>query len=386
MKVLHIVENLDESYGGPAKSVPFLVSHLNKLGIQNVIFAAKIHDQEQNYLVDDYKLDVRKFSTFGVRKARFCPDLIASLENEVTADSIIHIHTLWTYPAYAAFQVAKSSGVPLVVSTRGMLYEWSMKQNKLVKKFAMWCFQKALLRRANIIHITESGEEAAVRRLGINTVPTLVPNGIDLNEFASLKDQTEAKADLGLQSDKNYILFMSRIHPKKGLIHLIEAWSSLSKQYTDWDLLIVGPVDDEAYLNEILGVLGNKGLRDKVVLTGMLHGTKRLDAFAASRLFVLPSYTENFGIVICEALAAGLPVITTNGTPWKEIKDKSIGWWVGPNSQDIKKSLIEALDLSPEDLKQRGQGGISIAKKFRWADQSKKMFEAYSKISRANQY
>jgi len=380
MKVLHVVENLDESYGGPAKSVPFLVSHLNDLGIRNTIFTSQIHLQEQNYLVEKYKLDVRKFPISGLRKARFCKDLMASIKDEVTDDSIIHIHTLWTYPTYAAYHVAKTLNVPLVVSTRGMLYKWAMEQNKLVKKLAMLCFQRELLQLADAIHITEPGEQDALERLEINTKSALVPNGIDIEEFTSLKEREKAKVELGLDPSINYVLFMSRIHPKKGLIHLINAWSSLSKKHGDWNLLIVGPVDDKSYLSEIKSILETHNLTDRVVITGMLNGSERLDAFAASCLFVLPSYTENFGIVICEALAAGLPVITTIGTPWKVIKDNSIGWWVRPNDEDIKKSLSEAFNLSPEDLKMRGQRGLDVAKNFKWSNQSRNLYQLYCEL------
>jgi glycosyltransferase involved in cell wall biosynthesis len=261
-----------------------------------------------------------------------------------------------------------------------MLYKWAMEQNKLVKKLAMLCFQRELLHLADAIHITEPGEQDALDHLEINTKSTLVPNGIDIEEFTSMKEREKAKVELGLDPSINYVLFMSRIHPKKGLIHLINAWSSLSKKHGDWNLLIVGPVDDKGYLSEIKSILETHNLTDRVVMTGMLNGSERLDAFAASSLFVLPSYTENFGIVICEALAAGLPVITTIGTPWKVIKDNSIGWWVRPNDEDIKKSLSEAFNLSPEDLKLRGQRGLDVAKNFKWSNQSRNLYQLYCEL------
>ena len=320
MKILHIIENLDENYGGPAKSVPFLVKYLDILGIENIIFTTQFNQNERNYVIEDNNINIKKFPIKYMKKLRYCYNLKQSIHQEITKDTIIHIHTLWTYPAYVGYRSAKKFNIPVVVSTRGMLYDWALKQNSFIKQIAMLFFQKSLLKLASAIHITEPGEQTPLERLGIANKSILIPNGIDLEEFSQLS-RINSKKNLNLNLTRNYVLFLSRIHPKKGLIHLVNAWVSLSSSYKNWDILVVGPVDDNNYFQQVTSILKNQSLSDRVIFTGMLSGKFRLNAFSASSLFVLPSYSENFGIVIAEALASKLPVITTTETPWRSIKE-----------------------------------------------------------------
>jgi hypothetical protein len=117
MKILHIIENLDERYGGPAKSVPFLVKYLDNLGVENIIFTTKLHQNEQNYVIDDNNINVKKFPIKYIKKIRFCHNLKQSIQEEIAKDTIIHVHTLWTYLSYVGYRAAKKFNIPLVVST-----------------------------------------------------------------------------------------------------------------------------------------------------------------------------------------------------------------------------------------------------------------------------
>lgn len=263
------------------------------------------------------------------------------------------------------------------MAIRSSLYEWSLKQNKLQKQIAMVLFQKSALKYTTCIHITEPKELDAVRSLGIKTPVALVPNGVDFDEFKNLKNKIDSKKSLKLDVDKKYILFISRLHPKKGLEYLVNAWIKLAQVHTPWYLLIVGPEYDKQYIQEIKANIKNNNLEERVVFTGMLKDQNRVDAFGSSDLFVLPSHTENFGIAIAEAMVAKLPVITTHGTPWQEIEEKDAGWWVKLNQGNIDNALKKALSCSSEELKQKGLNGHELIQKYEWKYQARKMKQVY---------
>ena len=220
----------------------------------------------------------------------------------------------------------------------------------------------------------------AIRELGIKTPIAIVPNGIDIEEFSNIKNKADSKKNLNLKLEKKYILFISRIHPKKGLEYLVNAWVKLAKTHKEWDLLIVGPQYDQKLFNNILNMIKSHNLEDRVVFTGMLTGEKRIDAFGASSLFVLPSHTENFGIAIAEAMVAKLPVITTQGTPWQEIEDMDAGWWVKLSQTNIDKALSDAINLTEKELRQKGLHSFQLIQKYEWKYQAEKMKTLYEYI------
>ena len=159
MKIIHIVENLDSRYGGPAKSVPLLVKYLDKLGIENIIVSVQEYENESNPVLNEYNYNIKKAKILGPSKIRFAPKLKKIIKSEITKDTIIHIHAIWTYPVYIAYKVAKETKTPFMVASRGMLYKWSLSQSSFIKKLALKLYAKDMLKEANAIHITESNEK-----------------------------------------------------------------------------------------------------------------------------------------------------------------------------------------------------------------------------------
>lgn len=382
IKVYNIIENLDDTYGGPAKSVPYLCKNLNDLDVDTEMLSIEYHENEVNSVVSNYNLKWKSFKYNFIKKTRYAKSLKKYLDEEFqnTNDKIIHTHNLWNYIPYLAYKQSRKYHIPYIVAIRGSLYKWSLAQSKLQKKVAWILFQRKVLQNASCIHVTEVKEMEAVRKLGINTPIAIVPNGIDLQEFTNMKNKRDAKQILNLNIEKKYILFMSRVHPKKGLEYLVNAWVKTADRYTEWDLLIVGPQYDKKYMDKIVNIIDSHNLKGRVTFTGMLTGEYRIDAFSASDLFVLPSHTENFGIVIAEAMAAKLPVITTHGTPWKEIEEHNAGWWVELTQENIDKSLNDAISSNEIELKQKGLNGFELIKNYEWKYQAKKMKNLYEYI------
>ena len=381
MKIIHLISSLSNEFGGPAKSVPHLVNGLNELGYDNVIISPRNSSDGPNDIVEKFNLKSKSVPASSLlRKFCYSRSLYSEVEKELTTDTIIHVHTLWTYPALVGFRLAKKYKLRIVVSARGMLYSWALRQGKVQKSLAMFFFQKKLLEYASAIHITEPGELSGVAAMNVAYKSRLVPNGIDLTEFAGTNDNTEIVNRFGLDTDKNYVLFMSRIDKKKGLVYLVRAWIELSQKFDNWDLLIAGPLQDKKYYQEINNLIVKASLERRVHWLGMLNNKERLYVLDLSDLCVLPSYSENFGIVIAEGLAAGLPVITTHGTPWNELNEYNAGWWIELSQSNLTAALFEALNLSKEELCKKGIAGRSLAKNYSWVIQASKMAEVYEEI------
>ena len=161
---------------------------------------------------------------------------------------------------------------------------------------------------------------------------------------------------------------------------MVNAWISVANIFPDWNLIISGVAEDENYFKKIVKSINNAKLSHRVKYTDFVNGQDRIDVYTASDLFILPSHTENYGIVIAEAMAAKLPVITTTGTPWISIKDNDAGWYVKLSQQNITASVNEALSMDYSLLRAKGLHGFDLIEKHDWAGRSKKMKELYNYI------
>ena len=377
IKIYHLVESLDDTYGGPAKSVPSMVKYLNELKIQNYLLSIRNIKKDSNEFIKKYNLKWKKFSNHFIKKSKYSKELKYYLLNVIEKKEkiIFHSHNLWNYIPYIVHKLSNKYKIPSVISLRG-----SLELNSFKKKIAWILYQKKIFQESNIVHVTNKKDIDKLRKLGIYTPIAFVPNGIDLKEFSFKKKKITSKKNLGLPLNKKYILFLSRIHPEKGLKYLVKAWHKVYEQFPNWDLLIVGPKFDSQYFEEIYSYIDKYKLNSRVHFKGMLSGKKKLDSYNASNLFVLPSYGENFGNVIAEAMASKLPIITTKNTPWEKVKKYKAGWWVQLNLKNISSSLIKALSCSELELEKKGQNSFRIIKQYDWKDQSAKMKQVYEWI------
>ncbi len=373
MRLFSIIENLSDEYGGPAVSLPCLLNSLrNEKSIDSVIYSISLSDSEVNSKIQEYELSWKVAPLSGWKKLMFSNSLKKSVNNDVRDGDVIFLNNLWNYPAILAYQVAKAKGAPLIVSVRGSLFDWSLQQGKIRKKIAWILFQRRILQDARVIHVTSEDEYLAVRKLGISTPVALIPHGIDFLNHTSEIDCEIAKANLSLSTSKRYFLFMSRLHKKKGLDALLKVWSKINHLHPEWELLIAGP-DYGNFVDNISEVEQTKYL-------GMLKGSDKANVLSASSFFVLPTHSENFGVVIGEALSAGLPVITTRNAPWGEIESFDCGHLTTLCESDLEKSLRSYLELDKSTLVAKGRRGRDLIRKsYSWEKQAHK-FSAVLKL------
>jgi glycosyltransferase involved in cell wall biosynthesis len=249
-----------------------------------------------------------------------------------------------------------------------MLSSWALEHHKVRKAIAWTVFQRSDLLTANLVHVTSPAEADEVRALGCQLPLAIIPNGVDL---PLLREYGHDSINKPKQA-----LFLSRLHPKKGLSNLIEAWAVTAGR--NWRLIIAGP--DAGGERAAAQSLAEKlGLRENVVrFVGPIADKDKWDLYAASDLFILPSFSENFGIVIAEALASGVPVITTKATPWRELIDHDCGWWIDVGVEPLVCALRQALLLSDADRRAMGLRGRGfVAREYSWSGIAGKMARAY---------
>ena len=254
-----------------------------------------------------------------------------------------------------------------------MLEPWALNNGKMKKAIALSLFQKKDLENAACIHATATSEAENIRELGFSNPIAVIPNGIDISEFPLKQGARTNK--------KKKILFLSRIHPKKGIEMLLDAWVSLlPKSKKDWEIEIAGN-GDSGYIEKLQARINQLGIEKEVKLIGPQFGREKLSIYHSADLFVLPTYSENFGIVVAEALACGIPVITTKGAPWEELNTYRAGWWIDIGIRPLVSALNVALSLEDEERLTLGRNGRQlIERKYAVESVGTKMIRLYSWI------
>ena len=254
------------------------------------------------------------------------------------------------------------------MSPHGMLERWSLGQSRMKKRIASLLYQGPCLRAATCICATSGMEAESIRLAGYKNSLALIPNGIN-------PPTKPLPRVLRRDGQPRRALFLSRIHPKKGLLNLVNAWHTVKPE--GWELLIAGP-DEGGHLAEVQGAVRTRGLQKQILFSGEVLGDAKIKLYCSSDLFVLPSFSENFGLVIGEALSCEIPVITTHATPWQELEERQCGWWIEVGLDPLIHALKAALGVSPDVLRAMGvRGRALVEEKYAWKPIGQKMIQVY---------
>lgn len=279
---------------------------------------------------------------------------------------ILHTHGMWTMPNVYPGPIARRTSRPLVFATHGMVAPWALAQSRLKKAIFMIAGQRAALDATTCFHATADAEFEEIRRLRLHQPVSIIPFGIDL-----------PAVPWPAPGPRRRLLFLSRIHPKKGVDVLLRAWQAVEHRFPDWDLVICGP-DNAGYLDTMRALARELGVA-RVEFAGPRFGAEKDAEFAACELFVLPTFNENFGFVVAEALARGRPAIVTTAAPWRGLRDHDCGWWIATGVDALVACLETALAAPPDALWQRGLRGRDwAARELAWEPVAERMWATYA--------
>lgn len=341
MKVSHFFLSLNPKYGGPTASVPIQCRGLSKEGVDTTLYTYTESKPFEKGLQEDgvHVIEYVKPTTFF--KKKFHIALKNLLKHEDDAD-IYHYHGVWLPSNHWVASAARKKGKKYVLNPRGDLetYRINYSKWKKLKKILIWhIYGKKDVQNANCIIATSRQELEAIRRLGITAPIAIIPNGIEMMNFPTetLREQKERKV----------VLFLSRVNPIKGLELLIDAWGKLPTNVrTGWELHIAGNSDPVDYVHKLENQISLLNLNETVKLLGPITGDAKMQKYMNSDLFVLPTFNENFGNVIAEAMMCECPAITTTNAPWEVLVEDKCGWWIDLSVENLIKTLKEAMSLS----------------------------------------
>jgi glycosyltransferase involved in cell wall biosynthesis len=303
-----------------------------------------------------------------LRRLGISPGMRSGL-SAIDAD-LLHNNGVWMMPNVYAGTVARKRGLPLVFSPHGMFSEWAMAFSRRRKQVAWWLLgQRRAAAATACFHATSASEAEDIRRLGFRQPIAVIPNGIDLPDLGSTVPGGENEG-------RRTMLFLSRIHPKKGIPILLRAWRRLEWQFPDWDLVVAGP-EETGHLAEMVKLARDLDL-ERVSFPGPADAKAKQTLYRRANLFVLPTHSENFGMVVAEALAYRVPVITTTGTPWQELERRDCGWWIELSERNLAATLAAAMNLPAEQLVAMGaRGRLWMKQSFGWPGIATQMRSAY---------
>lgn len=369
---LVVLSRLSRNAGGLFYAVTSLCKSLTACGVD-----VSVLGPDEPAQIADFQFwppaTVTPYQAFGPLASSF--ELRYLLKN-INA-SLVHLHGLWRDEQWAALQWQKQTNKPVIISPHGMLDPWAVKNSAWKKKLAGALFANKSLHKATCIHALCQSEAESIHAYGLKNPIVVIPNGIELPCNLKTYDPPWDASDL---ADKKILLYLGRIHPKKGLSNLISAWSKVWKDSNDahkWSLGIVGwgQGGHEGELKKQAKLLG---IQDSVQFLGPQFGNDKEACYQNASGFILPSFSEGLPMVILEAWAYGLPVLMTPFCNIPEGITANAAIEIQPEDQSIEEGLRDFFSLSDQERHQMGQNGLSLVKeKFTWDKVAEDMHLVY---------
>jgi glycosyltransferase involved in cell wall biosynthesis len=388
MKILQIIPSVSLIYGGPSQMVIGLSSALAKAGEEVTILTTDSNGDfgqaplnvplNQPIKQDGYEFEIIYFRCAPFRRYKFSIDLLNWLKKNAKNFDIAHIHALFSPVSSAAAMICRQQKLPYILRPLGTLDPADLQKKKQLKKIYAQLIEKSNIQGASAIHFTSEQEAKISERFGVTTKDLVIPLGVH-----PPKIKTEEDLELlNIPHDKSLILFMSRIDPKKGLELLIPALEKLLTAGFDFHFVLAGTnPQDPDYEAKIQSKIENSSLKSCTTITGFVTGKVKTNLLQYADLFVLPSYYENFGIAVAEAMVAGTAVVISDQVHiYQQIIDSESGW-VGKTDVDSIFELLKAALLNPQECQRRGLNAKEYAlNNFSWDAIAQQVIQAYQEI------
>lgn len=367
MKIAHVTSSLSRNGGGVQVVVEALSGAQSAAGAEVRAFGML----DSFWAAEDFArwqgAPATALPVVGPTALGYMPQLSRAL-CEFSPD-IVHLHGLWMYPGHAVLRWHHVTGKPYMLSVHGMLSSVALGYGRLKKAAVRRLYQDAVFAEAHAIHATHPGEADEVRAFGLDNHLELLPLGVHVRTRP-----THLPAE-----PTRRVLSLGRIHPKKGLDRLVDAWATLEPDFSGWSLDIVGP-DEAGHADELRRRVGRAGLR-RVSICPPVNGTQRDMCMAGAQLFVLPTRSDNFALTVAESLTMEVPVIATTGAPWGGLVEHGCGWWIPQGVEPLASALRQAMQLDDATRAQMGRRGRDwMRAAFGWPTLASRYVEAYARI------
>ena len=392
MKVLHVIPSVASVRGGPSLAVIEMVKALRDQGIEAEI--ATTNDNGPNLLdvpigqCSDYQqVPVWFFprfspSFYALREFAFSSQLTTWLWQVIHQYDLLHVHAIFSYSSTAAMAIARLKQVPYIVRPLGQLCEWSLQQSARKKQIYLRLIEQANLNQSQALHLTSDQEQQEVSRLSLNTRSFVLPHGTA--QPPTIADARQLlRQHLNVPTDEPIILFLSRLHPKKGLDFLIPALGKVTNYR--FTFVIAGSGSRE-YESEVESLLVSHGIRHRTHMTGFVKGEIKNILMQGADLFTLTSYSENFGVAVLEALAVGLPVLVTRSVALADLVEQQHLGYVAELDVGAIASVIQQALEHPQSAKSMGECARQlVSQSYTWDKVASNLIDIYTKITNTKQ-
>lgn len=361
MKIVHYIPSIDRMAGGISTYMQVLAKPLGTMAEVHIM----THASENPLPMENCKVhDIPRYRPFSGVWKKAVVDLLDSVRPD-----IVHVNCCWTPDCAMIQRLAQKRGYKVVLTPHGMLEPWIIKRHYWTRKVpALWLYQKAAVQRADCVQATAESERDNLLKLGYNSNIKVVRLGIDAESIEMKRSWKKSRQ----------ILFLSRVHVKKGINFLVEAADVLRNELQGYKILVAGEGDAD-YVEAMKRMICDRGLQDIVKLIGGVYGDEKWRLFQTSDFFVLPTHSENFGLAIAESLASGTPVITTVGTPWSDLNSSEAGAWIEIGTEPLVETLRRFLSLSEDELETMGRNGRKLIEtKYSAHVMAEQMMEVYN--------
>jgi glycosyltransferase involved in cell wall biosynthesis len=389
MRILQIVPSISLIYGGPSQMVMGLSSALARESVKVTILTTdsngdsgqKPLDVPLNCPVKQDGYEIIYFRCSPFRRYKFSLLLLKWLNNHADEFDLAHIHALFSPISSAAATVCRQKNLPYILRPLGTLDPADLRKKKQLKQLYATILERANLAGAAAIHFTSDQEAKISERFGVSTHDLVIPLGV-IPRRGERERGNAIRTQFNIPFDVPLVLFMSRIDPKKGLNLLIPALEKLLAEGGNFYFVLAGTnPQDPDYEEKIRLQIENSPLRSHTTITGFVTGEVKSALLQAADLFVLPSYYENFGIAVAEAMVAGVPVIISDQVHiWHQVRDSESGWVGTTDVESLVELLREALQ-NPAECRRRGLLAEEYAlQNFSWEAIARQMIQAYNQI------
>lgn len=370
MEVALLAAHMSDRSGGPSVSVPALARALANSGkaTASIIGIQDPSDKDgwKSWGPKAYAAKSRGPSSFG-----WAPQMLDILER--VDPQVVDVQGLWMYPSVASVTWHRRKGRPYLITPRGMLEPWAVANARTKKRIASALFESRHLKNAACLRATSDMEAQSIRQFGLRNPVSVIPNTLELPAVVQTDDSDKPP-------ESRRILFVSRIHPKKGADILLRAWSRLQDKLPNWEVVIAGP-DENGHQQELEALARDLQL-NRVSWRPRVGRDEKHALYRSADVFVLPTHSENFGLVIAEALANEVPVITTKNAPWSDLATHDLGWWIDNTPEDLARALLQSASLSDQDRKDMGRRGREFVQKtYGLEETGDRLFEMYAWVA-----